>query len=111
MSTGKLQELSPRIVFLGLASWCQKGLHHESRKSFAVNVGFLLFGWSASIHAAWRTGTNAASTEIVATNAATAMNINGSFGRIPYIELVSKCTMSRLISDPITIPKAVILNL
>jgi hypothetical protein len=27
----------------------QKGLRRESRKSLAVNAGFLLFGWSASI--------------------------------------------------------------
>jgi hypothetical protein len=27
----------------------QKGLRRESHKSFAVNAGFLLFGWSASI--------------------------------------------------------------
>jgi hypothetical protein len=49
MSTGKLQELSTRIVFLGLQSGGQKGFRRESRKPFAVNAGFLLFGWSASI--------------------------------------------------------------
>jgi hypothetical protein len=27
----------------------QKGYRHESRKSFAVSAGFLLFAWSANI--------------------------------------------------------------
>ena len=49
MRTGKLQELFPCIVFLDLEVGGQKGLRRESRKSFAVNAGFLLFGWSASI--------------------------------------------------------------
>jgi hypothetical protein len=50
MSTGKLPRTVPTYCF----SWTwklvvKKGLRHESRKSFAVNAGFLLFGWSASI--------------------------------------------------------------
>jgi hypothetical protein len=43
-----------------------------------------------SIHAALCAGTKAARTDIAATSAATTMNVNGSFGRIPYVELVSK---------------------
>jgi hypothetical protein len=66
---------------------------------------------NGSISAALRAGTKAAMTEIAATSAATMMNVIGSFGRIPYIELVSKCAMRRLISDPIAIPRVVIFKL
>jgi hypothetical protein len=37
------------LFFLDLEVGGQKGLRRESRKSFAVNTGFLLFGWSDSI--------------------------------------------------------------
>jgi hypothetical protein len=37
------------LFFLDSEIGGQKGLRRESRKSVAVNVGFLLFGWSASI--------------------------------------------------------------
>jgi hypothetical protein len=46
MSTGKLPHA---LFFFDLQVGGQKGLRRESRKPFAVNVGFLLFGWSASI--------------------------------------------------------------
>jgi hypothetical protein len=50
MSTRKLRCLSPHaLFFLDLEVGGQEGLRRESRKSFAVNAGFLLFGWSASI--------------------------------------------------------------
>ena len=50
MSTGKLLKNCPHsLFFLDLEVGGQKGLRRESRKSFAVNAGFLLFGWSASI--------------------------------------------------------------
>jgi hypothetical protein len=49
MRTGKLQELSPRIVFLALGSGWLKGLRRESLKSFVVNADLSLFDWSASI--------------------------------------------------------------
>jgi hypothetical protein len=37
------------LFFLDLQVGGQKGLRRESRKSFVVNAGFSLFGWSASI--------------------------------------------------------------
>jgi hypothetical protein len=37
------------LFFFDLQVGGQKGLRHESRKSLAVNAGFLLLGWSASI--------------------------------------------------------------
>jgi hypothetical protein len=37
------------LFFFDLQAGGQKGLRRKSRKSFAVNAGFLLFGWSASI--------------------------------------------------------------
>jgi hypothetical protein len=37
------------LFFFDLQVGGQKGLRRESRKFFAVNAGFLLFGWSASI--------------------------------------------------------------
>jgi hypothetical protein len=37
------------LFFFDLQVGGQKGYRHESRKSFAVSAGFLLFGWSASI--------------------------------------------------------------
>ena len=66
---------------------------------------------NGSIYPALRAGTKAARTDIASTKPATTMNVNGSFGRIPYIELVSKCAMSRLINDPIAIPRMVIFKL
>ena len=47
MRAGNLQELFRHIVFLDLEIDGQKGFRRESRKSLAINAGFLLFGWSA----------------------------------------------------------------
>jgi hypothetical protein len=43
------QNCAHALFFLDLQVGGQKGLRRESRKPFAVNAGFLLFGWSASI--------------------------------------------------------------